>query len=158
MKNIIKIISVCLTLCLLVNLCPISETSVHAASNGDKRSYTETLTLQEVSQLADKYEEITNSLSFWGSVSSVTLKTTMGRISPKLSTVAGFAVLGVTAIPKADLKREYKFYKNVRSNMIKKNAKKVTIKYTQIYRVNRMYGDYTGGWYAYSKSVSKYIK
>lgn len=158
MKRTKKFLIAILVVVSLLNIIPAAKTNVYAASNGDKKSYTKTLTLAEVNTICNKLAGVTSSVGAASTVTSAAITLAGAGLSTGASIAIGFLTMGVSALATTDVKNEYNFYNNIRTTMINKKYSKVTIKYNQIYRVNKMYGDFVGGWYANGHSVVQYYK
>jgi hypothetical protein len=160
MKKIKKIICLVLAATIMIGSFTVADMKVSAAApkQGDKRVTYQTLTLAEVDSLCTTFESILAGHSTASNISSGVITAAGLALTPVASVALGFSAMGLSYVSKADFQREYNFYNKVRHTMAQKNYKKVKIQYTSIYRVNKMYGDFTGGWYAYGKSVSQYLK
>lgn len=148
-----KALSIFLTLILILSISV--PLQVEATNVGDKKYTYQVYTLNEVNNLCNKFYKLKNKVANTKVIADI-ICTVLP--DPNAKKIIKSIYNGTTKIITYDLSKEYKFYKNIKDTMIKKNYKKVKIKYTSEYVVYKYYWEKFYSWKVTNKSVNKYYK
>lgn len=143
-----RVMSGCLALALVLCV-TVPVEKADAASVGDQQYKFQVYTLAEINALCNKFEDVSDQVVSGDGVARI------------LASVAEVPVVGtlytvMTGLIQYDMSKEYKFYKGVRDEMIKRGSKRVTIKYISEYSVYKIYWEKFYAWKAVDKEVYAY--
>lgn len=143
-----RVTSACLALALVICV-TVPVKKVDAAQVGEQRWGYELYTLAEINALCNKFEKLAGQ-----AVSGNDLAELICDITD--IPVAGTLYSLTFGMIQYDMLREYKFYKNIRDEMIKRGSKKVRIRYITEYTVHKIYWERYYVWQEVEKTVWGY--
>lgn len=152
-----RIMSMCLVLTLIVCVI-IPVNTVEAANEGDRTYKYITYTYDQIYELCDTLQD-TKKQIMSGEALGEEMAEAIANVknaSPYTKPAVEAIIFVFTGMFTYDINKEYEFYSGIRSEMIKRDADKVKIRYTKEYSVYKMYWEKFYDWKVVEKKAVLY--